>query len=90
MGVGERTVQNGLAWAVWLLVLSLAVFSIFWGVLDLPVDMLFQTGADTATGADAAQGREYARLAWDWLPLFALLIGAVGFASRAVWESKTT
>ena len=83
-----NTHSHGLAWG-WLtiMVITLGVFALVYGMLYDPVMSLLDIGADYSTSAQAAEGRTYARDAWRWMPFVVLTAAALALMARAIAES---
>lgn len=66
--------------------LALVVFALVWGLLDEPVMMLFDLGANqTDANSSARTGLQYARAGWRNMPFFALLISAIGLIATSLY-----
>lgn len=69
------------------MVITLTMFALFYAILDGPIQLLLDTGAQHSTSAKAATGRSYAELAWTWAPFVVLSAAGLALLARAVWES---
>lgn len=80
--------RHGLAWG-WLtiMVITLGVFALIYGMLYEPIMMLLDLGADHSTSSQAATGRTYTRDAWRWAPLIVLTASALALLGRSIYES---
>lgn len=70
-----------------IMVLTLAVFAMLWGVLDGPATVLTDRGTN-ATSADVQQGATWISLAWTYAPAAVLVAASMRLISRALFESR--
>jgi predicted DNA repair protein MutK len=71
--------------------IALVVFSLVWGLLDSPVQLLFNVGVNqTEANSSARTGLTYARQGWRFMPFFATLISAIGLVATALYLRRGT
>jgi len=70
-------------------ILSLLLFSLVYGLLDMGTGVLFETGRSNLNASGPARtGLEWAATAWTYAPFFATVISAIGLIATAVYLSR--
>ena len=82
------TRRASLAFGVLEMLASLALFVMFWGVLNMFVPDLFGGVGLEAQGSELSTTQGWIQTAWQALPFIALVIVALRFLTRSAFESR--
>jgi len=82
------TRRADLAFGVLEMLASLALFVMFWGVLNIFIPDLFGGVGLDAQGSQLSTTQSHVETAWSALPFIALIIVALRFITRSAFESR--